>query len=142
MLPGSARKRVVEYARHGRGSSHKQTPAQAQDRGRTASLGAEAHASLRDALRRFRGKARGTAQRDARGNTAPLALSRTVYGVLSTRGREGYGEQVVRAGSPQVGGRYRLPRRGGGTQEGLRAGSGRRHGSRGASARVLRGPDG
>src|SRR5215208_2437799 len=103
MLPGSARKRVVEYARHGRGSSHKQTQAQAQNRGRAASLGAEAHASCGDALRRVRRKTRGAAQRDARGNTASLALSSTVYGVLSPRGREGYGEQVVCAGSPEVG---------------------------------------
>ena len=63
-------------------------------------MGAAAHATGRDALRRVgRGPAR-EAQRRARGDTAPLALAGPVRGVLPAGGGVGHAGPPLRAGAP------------------------------------------
>src|SRR3954447_22426816 len=87
---GNGRAQVVEWRGHGRGEAHKQAaPETAHGRG-TAPVGTPTHAARAHPLRGVSGGGRArAAQRDARGDTAPVAFAGPLRWILHSRGGQG-----------------------------------------------------
>src|SRR5947209_10356838 len=102
---GSERAQVVEWRGHGRGAAHKQAdPETAHGRG-TSPVGTPTHAARAYPLCGVSGSGRaGAAQRDARGDTAPVALASPLRWILRPRGGQGNGAEALFARASEAGG--------------------------------------